>query len=587
MKHHQETDYKRLALAIFLAAILLMGWQAFVQMPRKQHLGEYVKTKQVEETKKKEEHAKEIITDKEASAEENPNLSDVERLALSPRITVATEKLHGSISLKGARFDDLKLANYRTELAEKSPEVTLLAPNGSKNSYFAEAGWLASDNNIKVPTQNTIWTTDKKTLAANEPVTLSWNNGEGISFFLEITLDSDYMFSIKQRVENKSSASVSLIPYAYINRVYGDSAQHYGILHEGPMGVMDKSLTEVAYQDLRDKGNQVFENAAGWLGITDKYWLAALIPSESGYKATFAHYNKRGADRYQVDYLGNAVAIKAGETQTQSVRLFAGAKEIEALDRYTKGDGKDYAPVPLFDRAVDFGILYFMTKPMFLALKFFHMIVGNFGIAIMLLTILVKLLMFPLANKSYHSMAQMRAIQPQMLIVRERYAGDSVAMNKEMMALYKREKVNPAAGCLPVILQMPVFFALYKVLYVTIEMRHAPFFGWLKDLSATDPSNIFTLFGLIPWDHPHALHIGVLPILFCFTMVIQMKQQPKPTDPIQAKMIAIMPYFFLYLFASFPAGLVLYWVWSNMLSILQQHLISRRHNAKLARKAAA
>lgn len=582
---HQDTDYTRLAIALFLAVMLLLTWQAYIDKPRREQLAAHVKARTVAEEKKRIESTQAIASDKAAVPEENPNLTHTERLALSPRIAIRSQTLHGSIALKGARFDDLTLAKYRAELDPKSPEVTLLSPLGDKDPYLVQVGWVSADGKTVVPDQNTLWQADKKTLAEGETLTLRWPNGNGVTFILSVALDADYMFTITQRVENAGSDPVSVMPYAYINRAFADITQHYGILHEGPLGTMEGSLSEVTYKDLREKG-KLFEQASGWLGITDKYWLTALIPGESGFKASFSHYTHHARDHYQVDYLGSAATIAAGSTADTNVRLFAGAKEITALDRYAAGDhAKNIAPIPLFDRAVDFGSLYFLTKPMFLMLTFFYAIIGNFGIAILLLTIVVKALMFPLANKSYHSMAQMRAIQPQMLKIRERYADDQIALNKEMMALYKREKVNPAAGCLPLLIQMPVFFALYKVLYVTIEMRHAPFFGWLKDLSAVDPSNLFTVFGLLPWDHPASLHVGILPILFCATMVIQMKQQPKPADPVQAKVMGFMPYFFLYLFASFPAGLVLYWTWSNVLSILQQQIIIRHHNAKEYRKA--
>jgi YidC/Oxa1 family membrane protein insertase len=574
-------------IAIFLAGLLLISWQAFVDAPRTRKLAELEQTKQAEAIAKREEKAKQFI-DKASPAEENPNLTHEQRLALSPRLAIRSDKLHGSLALKGARFDNLTLAKYRAELDPASPEVALFAPSGDEKTYFAQVGWIAVDGTTIAPDHHSIWRADRSELSPKEPVTLSWDNGQNIIYKIVVSMDEDYMFTLAQSVENKSGQAIKLAPYAFINRSYPRPKNHYGVLHEGPMGVMDGTLTEISYDELRDKTSKKFENASGWLGITDKYWLSALIPGESDYQTNFSYYTKDGIDRFQVDYLGRSYDMQPGQSSQQTLRLFAGAKEIQVLDRYTAGDAKQQIPpIPLFDRAVDFGILYFMTKPMFLTLNFFYALIGNFGVAIMMLTILVKLLMYPLANKSYHSMAQMRALQPEMAKLRERYADDSMAMNKEMMALYKREKVNPAAGCLPVLIQMPVFFALYKVLYVTIEMRHAPFFGWLKDLSVTDPSNIFTLFGLIPWNHPAWMHIGVLPILFCITMIIQMKQQPKPTDPVQAKMMAIMPYFFLYLFASFPAGLVVYWVWSNVLSIIQQHIITKRHEAKKNRKAAA
>ena len=585
MNPYQDQDHTRLFIAVFLAGMLLILWQAYVELPRRQQLSQVVVAHQEKKAAEKEAYA-ERVGEKENARELNESLTREARLALAPRIAIRSEKLHGTLALKGARFDDLTLARYRQTLDASSPEVTLFSPNGDPQGYFAQIGWLSTDG-TKVPDGESLWKADQKELTPHTPVTLRWDNGQGQLFLLRISLDEDYMFSIEQRVENHSARAISVSPFGYINRSFADVGKHYGILHEGPLGVMEKSLEEVEYKALREKGNKSFENAAGWLGITDKYWLAALVPDAPGYKATFSHYMKGERDRYQVDFLGASAQIPPQGELSSPVRLFAGAKEISVLDAYASGDGsKKQPPIPLFDRAVDFGVLYFLTKPMFLTLNFFYALIGNFGIAIMLLTIVVKLLMYPLANKSYASMAQIKKLQPEMTKIRERYVDDQLAMQKAMMEMYKREKVNPASGCLPLLLQMPVFFALYKVLYVTIEMRHAPFFGWLKDLSAPDPSNLFTLFGALDWNHPAWMHLGLLPILYCISMIIQMKLQPKPADPVQAKMIAFMPYFFLFIFAGFPAGLVLYWLWSNILSIFQQQLISKRYEKKKVKHAA-
>lgn len=574
--YQDEPDYKRLFTAIFMAALLLISWQALVEHPKRQKLAQYaVEQAKQHEIEKTQSAAQAPL--KDTVRDYNPSLTREQRLAATPRVAVRSPALHGSIDLKGARLDDLTLVKYRETVDPKSPEVVLLSPSGDKQSYFAQAGWLAADGRTKVPTGDTLWQADRKELKPGQPVTLTWNNGEGQFFEIQIALDEHYMFTLTQRMENHASHEVSVFPYAFLNRIYEEAGQHYVILHEGPLGVMEGALEELSYGDLREKGNKTFEHATGWLGVTDKYWLTAMIP-QGEFKATFSHYQKNGVNRYQADYLGAAQSVQAGGVLEQRLLVFAGAKELSVIDAYAKGDvGKHIPPIPLFDRAVDFGTLYFLTKPMFLLLNFFFTLAGNFGVAILLLTIVVKILMYPLANKSYHAMAQMRELQPEILKLRERYGNDQIKMNQEMMALYKREKVNPASGCLPVLIQMPVFFALYKVLFVAIEMRHAPFFGWIRDLSAADPSNIFTLFGLLEWGTPPWLHLGVLPIVMCATMVIQMRQQPKPADPVQAKVFAWMPYFFLFLFASFPAGLVLYWAWSNILSILQQQLITRRH----------
>jgi YidC/Oxa1 family membrane protein insertase len=580
MKSPQEPDYQRVAMTILLAALILVGWQYFVEWPRRQQLAQYNATQQ--QIKEAEVTKKATVSETKATDREyDASLSREARLALSPRIAIGSDKLHGSIALRGARFDDLTLAKYKVSQDADSSEVVLFAPNGESESYFAHAGWVAIDGKTKVPDQNTIWKASVNKLTPNTPVTLSWNNGAGVDFFMTVALDANYMFTIDQRVKNHSGSDISIAPYGYINRAHTEAKSHNAILHEGPIGVLQKALTEISYEEMRDKKSQTFEGSEGWLGVADKYWLAAMVPADKGFKATFNHYMRGEQPRYQVDYLGTTQQVASGSEDISSLRLFAGAKEISVLDAYAKGNATaGTPPIPLFDRAVDFGVLYFMTKPMFLLLNMFYALIGNFGLAIMMMTIVVKLCMFPLANKSYKSMSQMRLLQPEMLQIRERLSQDPMAMNKEMMALYKRNKVNPASGCLPLLIQMPVFFALYKVLFVTIEMRHAPFFGWLKDLSAIDSSNIFTLFSLVPWDHPSWLHLGILPILMCATMVIQQKQQPAPTDPVQARMMKIMPYAFLLFFVSFPAGLVLYWVWSNILSIIQQAYISRRYTKK-------
>ncbi len=581
---NDEPDYKRLFLAIFLAALVLFAWQSLVEWPRRQALSKFTVSQAQKEQVKYSQHAKQTAA-QAADPEENPNLTRDQRLSSSSRITVNNGRVDGSISLRGARFDDMKLTRYRATIEPGSPEVTLFSPNGDEEAYFAQIGWVAQDGKTRVPDSRTQWKADKTALTNDSPVNLTWDNGEGVTFKLAIALDRNYMFSVRQNVVNNSGHDIGLYPYAYINRAYHESRQQQNaILHEGPLGVMGGTLNEVGYKDLRDKHNIAYENVNGWLGITDKYWLAALIPNDNNYKITFSHYIKGGADRYQTDYLGTEQTIASGKESSYDVRLFAGAKEVALLDMYAAGnEARHEPPVPMFDRAVDFGALYFLTKPMFNTLNFFFLTVGNFGVAILLLTIVVKLLMYPLANKAYRASSQMRELQPEILKLRERYFDDQIAMNKEMMALYKREKVNPASGCLPVLIQMPVFFSLYKVLFVTIEMRHAAFFGWIHDLSAMDPSNVFTLLGLVPWGTPEWLHLGLLPLAMCMTMVVQMNQQPKPADPTQAKVMTYMPYFMLVIFARMPAGLVLYWTWSNLISIGQQMVITRRYKAHKAK----
>ncbi len=585
MYQPDQPDYRRLFIAILLSAALLMLWQAFVEWPRRQKLAEFQAglaenraKEQVEYIKSKSNTISDSADMADNSQLSNQKLSRKERLELSPRLRIASDKLHGSIALRGARFDDITLARYRETLEKDSKEVILLSPSGDDKSYYAQTGWLAADGKTKVPDNNSLWQADAKTIIPGKPVTLRWDNGSGVSYELIISLDTEYMFNIEQRVKNNSGSEINVVPFGFINRAYSDNNKiHNVILHEGPMGVVAESLKEIPYKEIMEKGNQTFENSSSWLGITDKYWLAALVPSgKENFKSTYSYYQKNNIDRFQVDYIRNSQTINHGAESSEKIRLFAGAKEIEVLDRYTRGENGEES-ILLFDRAVDLGVLYFLTKPLFLLLNLFYKMVGNFGIAIFLLTLVVKICLFPLANAGYKSAASMRRLQPEMAKLKERYEDDRLAFQKELMALYKREKVNPAAGCLPILIQMPVFFALYKVLFVTIEMRHAPFFFWIRDLSAMDHSNIFTLFGLLPWNTPSFLHLGVLPIIMCATMVLQMRQQPTPPDPVQAKVIKFMPYMFLFMFASFPAGLVLYWIFSNIFSIIQQEIISRKY----------
>ncbi len=576
MLKHEEPDYRRIFLAVFLSAILLIGWQIKVEWPRRQALSQFNTVQEHKKEVEKTKHAEALPSTKDP--EENLNLTRAERIAVSPRLNVKSDRLLGSIALKGARFDDLAFTMYHDTVEKDSPNVTLFSPNGDEHGYFAQIGWLAADSSVKIPDQNTVWKADKKELTPGEPVNLTWNNGQGLTFTLTINLDEHYMFSVDQKVDNKSGHAVTLMPYAYINRTY-ESPKKPSFLHEGPLGVVNDSLNEVNYEKLKEKGNAVFDDANGWFGITDHYWFSALIPAQGHHKVTFGHYVKNARDRYQVDYLDDPVTVEDSTSLSGNVRLFAGAKELTLLDQYAAGKADKGAPIPLFDRALDFGSFYFLAKPTCIVTDLLYKATGNFGIALLIFIIIVKSLMFPLANKSFKSMAQMRALQPQMIKIREKYFDDQLALHKATRELYKREKVNPAAGCLPVLIQLVVFLALFRGLNVTIEMRHATFL-WLRDLSAADPSNLFTLFGALPWNNPSFLHLGLLPILYCITMVVQTSQQPKPADPVQAKMITFMPYFMLLFFDTMASGFVLYWTFSNSLSIIQQRFISKKYAPK-------
>ncbi len=575
-------EQKNLFLAVLLCAALIVVWQITVEMPKRQKLAAW---NALQEQKKQEMLAHTPAAAPESAAEAKPLTRD-EAMNQSPRLPISTPKLHGSLALKGLRFNDLTLARYRETAEPGSPEVTLLTPvDAGGHPYFVQAGWTTADKGLRVPGDDTLWKADAPALTPEHPVNLSWDNGQGVTYKIRVSVDADYMFSLEQTVENHTNAPVSVSPYALINRGYEDPKQHIYILHEGPVGLSEGALKEIEYKKLRDDGDQALEKASGWLGFTDKYWLTALVPGEAEFKGKFSYYKVRDTDRYQADYTGARVEIPAGQAHSNSLRFFAGAKEIEALDRYTAGDAQgNIPPVPLFDRAVDFGIFYFLTKPIFLTLNMFYAMLGNFGLAILLLTVLIKLFMFPLANKAYKATSQLRELQPDIMRLREQFGDDKLKMQREVMELYKRSKVNPAAGCLPVLVQIPVFFSLYKVLFVTIEMRHAPFYGWIRDLSAADPSNIFNAFGLIPWVPPSALHLGLLPMLMCASMVIQMRQQPAPPDPTQAKMMKLLPYFFLLFFRTMPSGLLIYWTWSNTISILQQNVITKRYKRTLEKR---
>lgn len=560
---------RNLVFAIVSSILILFLWQYFYVAPRL----EQVKKQQEEAIKSANEH-KEAVK-KSLPVAENI-ISREDALATGGRIKISAPRIHGSISLKGARFDDLTLAKYKIAVTDDSPEVILLSPGNTKDLYFAEFGWVSPDKSTLVPDANTIWKSDTTILSPEKPATLSWDNDQGLRFYVTIAIDENFMFTVTSKVENYGQESVSLLPYGILNRTADTHLQSFAILHEGALGVFDGVLSEIRWPDIKEDKKQAFKSNNGWLGFTDKYWLTAIIPGQGdNFDSNFTHFARSGQDRFQADYMGQKHDIAPGAAITVKSHLFAGAKEVGLLDTYAKS-----LNAPLFDRAVDFGNLYFITKPLFKLLTLFHVLVGNFGIAILLLTVAVKLIMFPLANKSYMSMNQLKVLQPQVKELQDRHKDDKLKANKAIMELYKTERVNPMSGCLPMLIQIPVFFALYKVLFVTIEMRHAPFFGWINDLSAPDPTTLFNLFGLIPWTPPALLHIGAWPLIMAITMYLQQLMNPAPTDPIQAKVMKFLPVMFLFMFASFPAGLVIYWAWNNALSIVQQWLLIKKVGGK-------
>ena len=497
-------------------------------------------------------------------------------VAADPRIRIATRRVIGSIRLKGGLIDDLTLLDYRQTLKKDSENIVMLSPLGTENPYYAQFGWTTTTG-ITLPDADTVWTADRSTLSVGEPVTLRWTNPQGIEFAKTIAIDRNFMFTVDQRITNNGSQTAVIHPFGLISLTGMPETAGFWILHEGMIGVFDETLTEVDYDDLPDepRGIRTVEGAAKWLGITAKYFATSLVPDqETTNNGRFVHTAPGGKDKFQADYLAASQTVAPGQSAAFTTRLFAGAKEVRLLDSYEEKLG-----IPRFDRMVDFGWFYFLTKPIFYAIDYFYQLLGNFGLAILLLTVLIKLAFFPLANKSYKSMSRLKKLQPKMVEIRDRYKDDRQRQNTAMMELYKKEGANPMSGCFPILIQIPVFFALYKVLFVTIEMRHAPFFGWIQDLSAPDPLGLLIGFGLFQWDVPQSLqivNIGIWPIIMGITMFLQQKLNPQPADPMQQKIFMLLPIVFTFLLGSFPAGLVIYWAWNNTLSIAQQWVIMRR-----------
>ena len=570
-------DQKRLILAIAISVAILLGFQLLVR-PQLPHLPAQLAT--------------ETPAANTSRADGNPGTP----VAISPgavgravpknvpRIQISANRVRGSISLLGGRIDDLVLTDYRETLEANSPLVRLLEPRADPHPYYVQYGWSAAPGvTLALPDSDTTWTASADTLSTGKPVTLSWNNGAGLVFELIFDIDENYMFSVQQRVRNNTDAAVSLYPWSRIRRDYLPGTAGYSVLFEGLLGIVNGTLKEVSYSSAKSQAdkrqdNGIAEDATsvgGWVGVTDKYWLTALVPDQSVHShVNFRHFKDDG-EHFQVDYATvDAQVVAPGAEASLSSHLFAGAKVVRLLDRY----GTDLG-IPSFDKAVDFGWFYWITKPIFYALDWLNGLLGNFGLAILAFTVFVKLLFFPLANYSYRSMSRMKLLGPKMTALRAEYKDDPARLQKETMGLYKAEKINPASGCLPMLVQIPVFFSLYKVILVTIEMRQAPFFGWIRDLSSVDPTNVFNLFGVLPFDpsqFSHYLHLGIWPLIMGVTMFAQQKMNPAPPDPVQARVFQFMPILFTFMLASFPAGLVIYWSWNNTLSVAQQWLIQRR-----------
>lgn len=586
-------DNKNLLLAIVLSVLVMVGWNYFYGVPQVE------KTRQQTQAQQAAQPAGQTPAPGSA-APAAPNavpgqpgvpagaaapavvLDRAQAVATGPRLAIETPALKGSIALKGGRFDDISLVKYRETVNPSSPNVVLFSPANAPAGYYADFGWVApAGSAILAPNAETLWQSTGGTLTPTTPATLTYDNGQGLVFTRKISVDDKFMFTIADTVENKSAQPVTLSPYGRISRIGAPHVEGIYVLHEGLIGyVGDQRLQEIVYKDMDKAKSKTFKDVTGggWVGITDKYWASAVIPEQDKtYSAAFGA-NASATPVYESAAVINPVTIAPGASQLATNRLFAGAKEVDAIDKYEKALG-----IKSFDLMIDWGWFHFLTKPMFMVMDWINKSVGNFGVTILIITVLVKGLFFPLANKSYKSMAKMKEAAPEMQSIKERFPEDRVRQQQEMMELYKKKQINPMAGCLPVVVQIPVFFALYKVIYITIEMRQAPFFGWIKDLSAPDPTSIFNLFGLLPYSLPDIsfLHLGVWPVIMGITMWLQMKMNPEPPDPVQKQIFAWMPLIFTFMLGSFPAGLVIYWAWNNLLSVIQQYVIMRKMGVKV------
>ncbi|WP_336488200.1 membrane protein insertase YidC [Methylobacterium nigriterrae] len=589
-------DKTNMIVAIALSLVVLLGWNYFVAAPRvEQQRQATAQTQGAQQSPGVSPDGVPSPSPKEGGPAAPapgtvPNqagpVSREAALARSPRIRIETPALSGSIALKGGRIDDVSLKNYHETVDDKSPRIVLLSPAGTETPYYAEFGWVGS-NAGPLPNNETVWTADGEVLSPGKPVTLSWDNGAGLLFRRILAVDDKFMFTVRDEVENKGSGAVSLYPYSLVSRWGKPHTQGYYVLHEGLIGVLggdglqeytyDHLAKEPAYGGPNTKGKAWANVTGGFVGITDKYWAAAAIPDQgTAYTGAFTERTDGATKVYQASVRADARTVEPGASVGSTQRLFAGAKEVNTINAYERDLG-----IKQFDLMIDWGWFHFITKPMFRALDFFYHLFGNFGVSILVVTLILKIFFLPIANRSYVSMAKMKAVQPEMQSIRSRYADDKMKQQQAMMELYKKEKINPVAGCWPVLIQIPVFFALYKVLFITIEMRHAPFFGWIQDLAAPDPTSILNLFGLLPFVAPDFIHLGIWPLIMGVTMFVQMKMNPAPPDPVQAQIFTFMPIIFTFMLGSFPAGLVIYWAWNNTLSVIQQYVIMRRNGVKV------
>ena len=584
-------DTRNLFLAIALSVLVMAAWQYFYAGPRYQHEHPAPTQTQTHANSTASSSASQTTGEAQTGAPAPVGgaaaagvQTVAEALAASPRVAIDTPSLAGSIDLKGGKLDDLVLKDYHETVDKKSPLVRLLSPSGAPDAYWADTGLLGSGG-VKTPTLDTVWTADAKTLTPERPVTLTWDNGEGLVFKRVIAVDDKYMFTITDSVANSSGAAVTLRPYGLVLRHGMPHVAGYSVLHEGFEGVIGDQEHAPTYASVDKAAGkaEAYKGDGGWLGFTDKYWASAVIPEQTApIEARYTASGTAQPEDYQADFVGAEKTIAPGASYDATTRIFAGAKEVSTIYNYQSEYG-----IKKFNLMIDWGWFYFITQPMYWLIDTIYRYVGNFGVAILVVTVLVKLVFFPLANRSYQSMAKMKKIQPQIAALKDLYPDDKVKQQQEQMELFKREGVNPVAGCLPMVIQIPVFFALYKVIFITIEMRHAPFFGWIRDLSAPDPTNIFTLFGLIPWEPTavpvigHFLALGIWPLIMGFSMFLQMKMNPEPADPVQKTMFSWMPVIFTFMLGTFPAGLVIYWTWNNTLTVIQQYFIMKKAGVKV------
>ena len=556
-------DTKNVLMAVVLSTIVLIFWATFFEAPVVEQ------QERQDQITKNESTSTPSIEELEASKKISRN----EAIKNVDRVKLENANIEGSISLEGGIIDDIVFKNYKKSL-ESDEKVIFLNPKNSEEGYYIETGWASSGNEkLNLPLDNTIWKIKgNSTLDPNNPITLEWDNNEGLIFTKKIELDDEFLFKITQSIKNNSNKSFQFFPYAQITRNYKPEITPIYILHEGFLGVFGDELKEIDYKDV-EKEKFTINSSKGWLGITDKYWLTAIVPEKGkNFKSEFLSKD----EKYRANFIiKESIILNPNQSITNKINAFVAAKEVAVIDNYA-----EKLSIEKFDLTIDWGWFYFFTKPLFFIIDYFFKMTGNFGLAIVIITALVRLIFFPLANYSFRSMAKMKVLQPEMLRLKELHKDDKVKLQQEMMALYKREKVNPISGCLPVLIQIPFFFAIYKMLFVTLEMRLQPFFGWIQDLSARDPTSIFNLFGLIPWDPPTFLMIGAWPILMGLTMYLQQKLNPTPPDPIQAKIFMFFPLFLTIILAPFPSGLVVYWTVNNILTIAQQWVIIRGTKVK-------